>query len=582
MAGDEAGAGVPDEQALAEHLPGATRKVSGIFFTPHELVRAMVERARALLGEGAVTVADPSSGGGAFLAQAAQVFGPAATLLGLELHPPIARACRARLPGAEILEGDALRGGFERLAATAGPSAPLLLIGNPPYNGTSALLGAPSRRAELQRLLGPLPRGNSLRDDFAFFLLLAAEALADRQGLLAFVTPVSLLDAFLYAPLRRHLLERLRLLEVWELGPDVFRGTQVRTCVTFWSSRRGGAVGQGATFEERTGRMPPRDHDRGARGGATDRAHAAGRPALSVRALGAPGAEAVYRGRTARGAFRVSDLGPPQPLEPVAPDHLLRPLPAEAVALDRSWRSEGEPLTALIPISFPGLKTRFDELLTDEDPDRLLARVDDFLRARDLDEFLREHPLPERVLPKLRALKATQPEGLRRASRENVRRFFRYAGARHRGRIPSSAHAYCYLDRALIPRGDHRLRGAYDPHRGDLKLVFNLRELPLSAAIAEGEGCVHDHRHARFAPLWVPRRLLEEGLEAARRGGDLGPLVPNLSARGLERAQGLGGARPLFEAVCDFLNSGPFQQTWAPAFGTFREPSIPLAALRGR
>lgn len=507
--------------------------MSGIYFTPHALVGAMLERCRALLGDGPVNVVDPSSGGGAFLAEAARVL-PRATLLGLELHPEIAAACRARLPSATILGGNALIDGFEALLTYGQPSVPTLFVGNPPYNGTSPLLSNARRRAQLQALVGPLPRGNSLRDDFAFFLLLAAAALEDRPGALAFVTPSSLLDAFLYAPLRRHLLHRLDLVEVWELGRDVFRGTQVRTCVTFWRS------------------------------GGSDR-----RP--------------VYRSRGSAGAFAQGQLTAPEPLRPTAPDWLLRPVPSDASALHADWMSRGaEPITSLIPVSFPGLKTRFDELLTDSDPDVLFARVDDFLRAHDLEAFRRRHRLDAALLPKLEALRRSVPAGLDGATRSNLRHFHRYAGARHRGELPESAAAFCYLDRRLIPRGDHRLNGAYDPHLGDFKLIFNLRELPLSAAILDREGCVHDHRHARFAPLYVPERVRDEGIAVARRTADLGPPVPNLSPRGLERAPALGGEARLYEAVCDFLNSGPFQTIWAPAFGTIREPLIPLDALGAR
>ena len=130
-----------------------------------------------------------------------------------------------------------------------------------------------------------------------------------------------------------------------------------------------------------------------------------------------------------------------------------------------------------------------------------------------LSAFARAHGIPDALLPKLRALK----EGpALRVDAAHVRPFFRYAGARHRGSLPPEARAFCYLDRRLIPRGDHRLRGPYDPHLGAVKLLFNVRELPLSAALLEEEGCVHDHRHARFAPLLVPQRVRDEGLSVTR------------------------------------------------------------------
>ena len=164
-----------------------------------------------------------------------------------------------------------------------------------------------------------------------------------------------------------------------------------------------------------------------------------------------------------------------------------------------------------------------------------------------------------------------------------VRPFFRYAGARHRGTLPPESRAFCYLDRRLIPRGDHRLRGPWDPHRGAVKLLFNVRELPLSAALLEDEGCVHDHRHARFAPLLVPQRVRDEGLDitrVTRSEAALGPLVPNLSPRGLAWAERLGGPLAAYQAIVRFLNGPDVQRRWAPVYGASRVVPVPLAALQ--
>jgi hypothetical protein len=224
------------------------------------------------------------------------------------------------------------------------------------------------------------------------------------------------------------------------------------------------------------------------------------------------------------------------------------------------------------------LKTRFDELLVDADPKRLLERLRHFARTppRGLPAFARAHDIPDSLLPKLRALK----EGpTLRVEASHVRPFFRYAGARHRGTLPPAARAFCYLDRRLIPRGDHRLRGTYDPHRGVVKLLFNVRELPLAAALLEEEGCVHDHRHARFAPLMVPQRIRDEGLSVtrgARTLEELGPLVPNLSPRGLAWAERLGGPLHVFRELVRFLNGPEVQEQWAPVFGASRVVPVPL------
>lgn len=520
-----------DEEAAAEELDPEQRRRAGAYFTPARLVDLVLDRASALLPQPSrLTVIDPACGAGAFLDAAGARF-PQATLLGLELSPQLADQCRARVPKAAVLCGDALRGGLEPLLSRVSPGSFELWVGNPPYNGTSPVLADKESYRALQALLpeaAKLPRGTSLRDDYAFFLLLAATRLTSTQGALAFVTSATLLDSFLYAPLRRALLELLSLREVVELGGGVFRGTRVRCCVTVFSTR-------------------------------------------------AQRSSVLYRSRAAEGPFEPSQLGRPSFFAPSPPEWVFRPASGQAEELDRKWRTLGEPLSTLVPVSLPGLKTRFDELLVDADPARLLARVSAFLRcpAAELQSFSQEHRIPSRCLPKLEELKRSQPASWVEAEAGSVRPFFRYAGARHRGRIPPQARAYCYLDRRLIPRGDHRLRGEYDPHACAVKLVFNARELPLCAAMLEEPGCVHDHRHARFAPLFVPRGIREEGLGAARRVR-LEPQVPNLSPRGLKWAEKLGGPLAAFRAVCAFINSREVQEIWAPSFGASRELPFPL------
>lgn len=517
-----------DEERLARAFAGLDRKALGAFFTPAWLVERTLALALAHAPEGPLAVVDPACGAGAFLAAAARAL-PHAELFGLELHPDVARVCRARVPGAHVEVGDALRGGLAPLLARVPAGVSELWVGNPPYNGTSALLQDPTAWHHVTELL-PVhtPPGTSLRDDFALFLLVAARRLSERPGVLALITPASLLDAYLYAPLREVLLGTLALRRVVDLGPGVFRDARVRTCISVWTSR-----------------------------------------------VLAPRASPLY----ARG-----DGGPERPLTPRPPEWLLTPTDEAAEALDARWRAAGEPLTALVPVSLPGVKTRFDELLVDTDRARLLARLHAFARtpSSELAAFARERGIPPALVPKLRALKVGEPFTV---DETHVRPFFRYRGAHHRGHVPPEARAWCYLDRRLIPRGDHRLRGGYDPHAERVKLLFNVRELPLSAALLEEEGCVHDHRHARFAPLHVPERVHDLGLEVTRSSRALGPPVPNLSPRGRAWAARLGGPHAAFRALVAFLNGPEVQGTWAPAFGTTRVVPVPVddpAAWGGR
>ena len=507
--------------------PSRARRLRGEYFTPAPLVDAVLSLALPHARGAPLTVVDPSCGDGAFLAAAAAAL-PAARFHGLELDSRHAATARARVPLASVLCADALRGGWDALLARLPADGTELWLGNPPYNGTSPLLrDGPAYRALRARLgLDPLlPAGTSLRDDYAFFLLLAAERLATRRGVLAWVTSATLLDSYVHAPLRRRLLDVLALEEVVDLDAGAFPGTRVRTCITVWRSHRG------------------------------------------------PVQAARFRSWSPEGATTVAASG--VRFRPEGPEWCLRPLPEAAVRLDTRWRVQGEPLDVLVPVSCTGLKTRFDELLVDDDRETLLARIEAFLRARDLPRFARSHGIPRHLVDKLRALRR-RPDLPARADPRCIRPFHRWAGARHRGRLPPATRAHCYLDRRLIPRGDHRMVGTFDPHRPVVKLVFNVRELPLAAALLETAGCVPAHRHARFAPLTVPERVLAEGPRAGLDGRPLGAPTLNLSEAGRAWAARLGSPLAAFRRIVEFINSHDVQEVWAPAFGRTRVLPIPL------
>ncbi len=376
-----------------------------------------------------------------------------------------------------------------------------LWLGNPPYNGTSPLLQSKSAWATACAWLPEhltLPRGTSLREDYVFFLLKASLRLQDRAGALAFITSATLLDAYAYAPVREALLSRMRLREVIELPRGTFEGTRVVPCVTVWTTP------------------------------------------LSKQ-----------RVRVGTKAFT-----------PSGPDWRFKRPATEAQRLEDEWRAKGEALTDLVPVSFAGLKTRFDELLVDDDRDALEARVAAFIAAKKVSAFAKRFGLTK-FLTKLELLKEHGPAA--RFDAKLVRPFLRYRGPNPRG-----ANAWCYVDRHLIPRGDHRLRGEFDPHASKLKLVFNLHELPLAAHVLDEPGCVTMYRHSRFAPALVPRALL---LDPGATRFDAEDLVPNLSARGKR----FGSTRAVFEQVAMHISSKAFQEIWAPAFGTTRTPVIRLA-----
>ncbi len=548
-----------DEEALASPRAREERLERGAFYTPASLVTQVLDTVAPWCPRGAFRVVDPACGAGAFLVQAAARW-PAAALLGVELEPAAAAQCRARVPRAQVLEGDALASPVLD-AALPDDAGFELWLGNPPWNGTSPLLRDPAAWRRATSWMPPhlaLRRGTSLRDDFVFFLLRASARLATRRGALAFVTPATLLDAYAHAPVREALLSRLTLRAVLELPAGTFAGTKVVPCVTVWTS---GEASASATQRPAAGPEAP-PITRASRASATQ---------LSLPGLAAPPVAQPSATQRPKPDL-VATPEPPRETAPAfmphGPSWRLRPLPARAEALDAAWRKAGAALPDLVPVSFAGLKTRFDELLVDDDRAALEARVAAFLGTRRLADFARSFGL-EAFLPKLEALRAFAADA--RFDAGNVRRFVRY-----RGPNPMGPPAWCYLDRRLIPRGDHRLRGTFDPHASPVKLVFNAHELPLAAHVLDTPGCVTMYRHTRFAPTHVPRSLLEAPGSAAPEG----PLVPNVTALGAAWARRLGGVRELFEHIARHVGSDDFQQHWAPAFGAAEAPLI--AATRSR
>ncbi len=453
-----------DEQALARRLNPDDRKRLGAYFTPVELVDQVLDAVGRHLPPGRLAFIDPACGAGAFLARIAERF-PSAQLYGMELELDSLTTARQRVPRATIVRGDALVPGAVEALLEGAQADCEVWVGNPPYNGTSPKLKEPQTWA---RLVAGVPqlRGQSLREDYAFFMLRALERLRTRSGVLAFITSATLLDSWAHAPIRKLLSEELALREVHPLGRGLFRDTRVATCFTVFTTRD---LGDG---------------------------HA------------------------------------PQP-----PEFLFREVDPRAQAVDAA----GIRLSELVPISFPGLKTRFDELLVDDDRERLVERMQRFCAGKRVD-------VPPECRPKLRALPRVPFD------ESAVRRFLHPTGRR----------AWCYVDRRLIPRGDHRFQGEWDPHACDVKLVFNHRELPLHAQVLDEPGCVTAYRHTRFAPLMVPERVLREGVDVARREKDLGPPVPNLSVA-------VPDARAAFEAIERHINSDAIQKIWAPVFGTSRD-----------
>ena len=521
--------------------PGARRRF-GRYYTPPPMVgalhRLLAEGLRAdALDPGRCALIDPSCGPGAFLE-------PAEALhyrerLGLDLDQEALQEAARAAPGARLVHGDAYQGGLEAMSSLLRGHGPVAVVGNPPYVANSELLKS-GRYHEIRDRLLPFSRevakGTSVRDDYVLFFGVADQLIeaGGGEGAIAFVTSDSFVDNFLYLPLRRWLLSRYRLHTLVECGPNLFEGARVSTALSVW-----------------------------------------------VRSHQAPDDRTAFQHARLSGTphQRIAQLASDLPFTRSTPHGASLLLTAPSVrdsALARRMKARGDPISSVVTVSLPGLKTRFDELLVAPDSATLEARLRDFFTAPTLEDFLTRHAFPARTLDKLRVAFESREETS--FSLEAIRPFARYAGVKHRFCVPPSALAFAYVDRVLIPRGDHRFRGEYDPHRVGPKLVFNVREVPLSAAVVMGPTCVTAYQHARFAPLKVPFAIAAGGLAAASQGS-LGPGVLNLSPAWKTMAALLEEPADLFHYVCAIVNSRLVQERFAPLCGASEE--IPIARFDG-
>jgi hypothetical protein len=527
--------------AGSSHLPvtdPADRRRFGRYYTPAPLVSALFRLVgSALDGAGlasrACSLVDPACGAGAFLgASQASAF---ARLWGLDLDGAALDEARRVAPAATLIQGDAYGDGLAKVCQGLRASGPVVVVGNPPYVANSELLKS-ARYREVRDALLPFARevakGTSVRDDYVLFFGVADRIIeaAGGQGAIAFVTSASFVDNFLYAPLRRWLLSRYRLQALVELGPKMFEGTKVATALSVWLRREGVQAGE------------------------------------SFGHLSLAGSR-EERLKLLQGELHLA------PARPHGDALLLNAAPVDAMREIDLMRRAGESIGSIFSVSFPGLKTRFEKLLVDEDGGRLQARMRDFFEAASPEAFAERHAIPDRAKEKLsQAFEARKSTSF---SRSAIRPFAHFAGPRHRFRVPREAMAWAYLDPQLIPRGDHRLHGSYDPHATGPKLVFNARELPLVSAVVEGPACVHDWRHARFAPLRAPQRIVAEGLAAAGRNQPLGPPALNLTKGWTEAARLFADPSDLLFYLCGVINSALVQERFAPLVGASEEVPIP-------
>lgn len=230
-----------------EATEGPTRRELGAFYTPPEIVEALLDEALdPVLGERAtdeavlaIRVLDPACGDGAFLiaavariaARLVEISGGSADqafrrvvdagcVVGMDVDPPAIRTCAEALGSAAWLR-------LEDALVTDPNREFDVVVGNPPFLSQLDRRTAVSseRRAVLQERY-PM---DAYTDPSALFLLLAARSLRT-GGRMAMVQPLSVLAARDAERVRIAVEELAPLAFVWVAGGRVFPDAQVQVC----------------------------------------------------------------------------------------------------------------------------------------------------------------------------------------------------------------------------------------------------------------------------------------------------------------------------------------------------------------
>jgi hypothetical protein len=232
----------PLGEAFCRLRPPGARRGDGATYTPPLIVESMVAWAA---GEGTpARVVDPGAGSGRFAVAAGRRF-PSARIVGVELDPLAAAACRGHLAAAGLADRSRVEVADFRSAGAgaAPPSAPTLYLGNPPYVRHHQIpagwkewlaLTARAHGLEASRLAGL---------HVHFFLATAARARPGDRG--AFITSSEWLDTNYGRLVRELLLDGLggEAIHVVEPTAVPFEDAAVTAAITcFRAGRRPGAV----------------------------------------------------------------------------------------------------------------------------------------------------------------------------------------------------------------------------------------------------------------------------------------------------------------------------------------------------
>ena len=252
----------------------------------------------------------------------------------------------------------------------------LVILGNPPYNGFAGMAVDEERGlSEAYRKTKQVrkPEGQGLNDLYVRFFRMAEHRIAEKtgQGVVCFISNYSWLDGLSFTGMRERYLEAFDVIRVDSLNGDKYRtgkttpdGTPDPSIFSTPGDPVGIQVGTAITTLVRKTDHAPTE-------------------TVGVRHLW---------GQTKREQLIATAEAEPGVLYGAVSPALPLGLPFAQTAVSDGWH-DWPSLPDLFPVSFPGVKTSRDSFLVDVDPDRLKARVSEYLNA-DLghEEVTRRHP----------------------------------------------------------------------------------------------------------------------------------------------------------------------------------------------
>ena len=584
------------------------RKQLGVWYTPTEVVRYMVARVdKALkddlgiadgLAADNVYVLDPCCGTGAFLAEVLRriALNLESRGLGALTGSRVKKAAMERVFGFEIMpapfvvahlqvgitmqaldaslseDGTERAGVFltnaltgweptvqkplpfpeleeerDRAERVKQETPVLVILANPPYNGFAGMAVDEERGlSEAYRKTKQVrrPEGQGLNDLYVRFFRMAERRIAEKtgQGVVCFISNYSWLDGLSFTGMRERYLEAFDVIRVDSLNGDKYRtgkttpdGTPDPSIFSTPGDPVGIQVGTAITTLVRKTDHAPTE-------------------TVGVRHLW---------GQTKREQLIATAEAEPGVLYGAVSPVLPLGLPFAQTAVSDGWH-DWPSLPDLFPVSFPGVKTSRDSFLVDVDPDRLKARVSEYLNA-DLghEEVTRRHPS---VMDSTARFDAVGVRGaLLKRDGPDQAGFIRYAY-----RPFDTRWLYWVADGGLLdrPRPDYKAH-VFD---GNLWLVLQNKARPhLSPPYLISD--IGDLNQMNSGVYCIPALLREEGL-----GINEGELKsrPNLSIAAQTYLDVLGKSETdLFYHVLAILHTPAYQEANTGALRA-EGPRIPL------